>query len=65
MTHPIAKARLRPIIEPILPPGIISIAITSVYSVIAVWTPVMVVPTSAATVAMDTFMTELSRVIRN
>ena len=31
----------------------------------AVWTPVMVVPTSAATVAMDTFMTELSRVIRN
>ena len=30
MTHPIAKARLRPIIEPILPPGIISIAITSV-----------------------------------
>src|SRR5512133_4239329 len=27
--------------------------------------PVTVVPTSLATVAMDTFMTELSRVIRN
>src|SRR5918995_2800700 len=31
----------------------------------AVWMPVTVVPTSLATVAMDTFMTELSRVIRN
>src|SRR3954452_6474732 len=40
-------------------------AITSVYSVIAVWMPVTVVPTSLATVAIDTFMTELSRVIRN
>ncbi len=60
-----AKARLRPISEPILPPGIISIAITSVYRVIAVWIPVTVVPTSLATVAMATFMTEVSRVIRN
>src|SRR4051812_45940404 len=31
----------------------------------AVWMPVMSVPTSEATVAIDTFMTELSRVIRN
>ena len=31
----------------------------------AVWMPVTVVPTSLATVAIDTFMTELSRVIRN
>src|SRR4029450_7542197 len=31
----------------------------------AAWMPVTVVPTSLATVAMDTFMTELSRVIRN
>src|SRR5215510_13095660 len=31
----------------------------------AVWTPVTVVPTSLATVAIDTFMTELSRVMRN
>ena len=44
---------------------IISDAITSVYSVIAVWIPVTVVPTSWATVAIDTFMTELSRTIRN
>ena len=44
---------------------IISEAITSVYSVIAVWIPVTVVPTSLATVAIDTFMTELSSTIRN
>src|SRR5512135_1388824 len=31
----------------------------------AVWTPVTVVPTSLATVAIDTFITALSRVIRN
>jgi hypothetical protein len=33
--------------------------------VIAVWIPVTVVPTSLATVAIDTFITELSSVIRN
>jgi hypothetical protein len=33
--------------------------------VIAAWIPVTVVPTSAATVAIATFMTELSRVMRN
>ncbi len=42
-----------------------NIAMTSAYRVIAVWIPVTVVPTSLATVAIDTFMTELSRVIRN
>ena len=52
-------------IEPILPPVIMNIAITRVYRVMAVWMPVTVVPTSLATVAIDTFMTELSRVIRN
>src|SRR6187200_1448626 len=31
----------------------------------AVWMPVTVVPRSSATVAMDTFITELSSVIRN
>ena len=65
MTHPSAKARLRPIMEPTLPPGIINIAITSVYSVMAVWMPVIVVPTSLATVAMATFITEVSRVMTN
>src|SRR5215204_2594489 len=65
MTHPIANARLRPIIAPTLAPVIISAAITSVYAVIAPWIPVTVVPTSLATVAIDTFMTELSSVIRN
>src|SRR5512133_3152151 len=60
-----AKARRRPMIEPTLPPVIMNMAITRVYRVMAVWMPVTVVPTSLATVAMDTFMTELSRVIRN
>ena len=60
-----AKARLRPRIAPIFPPVIISEAMTSVYRVIAVWMPVTSVPTSSATVAIETFMTELSSVIRN
>src|SRR3954452_23457612 len=65
MTHPMGKARLRPMIAPTFAPVIISIAITSVYAVIAPWIPVTVVPTSLATVAIDTFITELSSVIRN
>jgi hypothetical protein len=44
---------------------IIKDAITSVYRVIAVWIPVTVVWTSLATVAIDTFITELSSVIKN
>ena len=50
---------------PTLPPVIIREAMTSVYSVIAVWIPVTVVSRSLATVAIETFMTELSRVMRN
>ena len=65
MTHPIANARFRPIIAPTLAPVIISAAITSVYAVIAPWIPVTVVSTSFATVAIETFMTELSKTIRN
>ena len=65
MTQPIANARFRPMIAPILAPVIISAAITSVYAVIAPWIPVTVVPTSFATVAIETFITELSSVIRN
>ena len=44
---------------------IISDAITSVYSVIAVWIPVTVVPTSFATVAIAVFMTVVSSAITN
>jgi hypothetical protein len=44
---------------------IISAAMTSVYAVIAPWIPVTVVPTSFATVAIETFITELSSVIKN
>jgi hypothetical protein len=36
-----------------------------VYIVMAVWMPVTVVPTSLATVAMATFITEVSNVIKN
>jgi hypothetical protein len=50
---------------PTLPPVIMSVAITSVYSVIAVWMPVTSVPTSSATVAIATFITDVSSVIRN
>ena len=64
-TQPIANALRRPMMLPIFPPVIIMVAITSVYSVIAVCTPVTVVSRSLATWAMETFMTELSRVIRN
>src|SRR6476659_1265434 len=65
MTAPIANARLRPMIWPIFPPVIMNAAITNVYIVIAVWMPVTVVPTSLATVAIDTFITDVSSVMRN
>ncbi len=65
MTQPMVKARLRPRIAPIFPPVIISDAITSVYIVIAVWMPVTVVSRSLATVAIDTFITDESRIITN
>src|SRR5262249_42469605 len=63
--QPIENARLRPIRAPILPPVIMSAAITSAYRVIAVWTPVTVVFMSLATVAIATFITDVSSVIRN
>ena len=59
------NARLRPTISPTLPPVIISDAITSAYSVIAVWIPVTVVPTSLATVAIAVFITVVSSAITN
>src|SRR5215213_2164452 len=65
MTHPITNARLRPMIDPTLPPVTINIDMTSVYRTIAVWMPVIVVPRSLATVAIETFMTEESSAIRN
>ena len=52
-------------IDPIFPPVTISIAMTSVYSTMAVWMPVIVVPRSSATVAIETFMTEESSAIKN
>ena len=59
------NARLRPRISPTFPPVIMSDAITSVYSVIAVWMPVTVVPRSLATVAIAVFMTVVSRAMTN
>ena len=65
MTRPIPNVLRRPRIVPIFPPVIISAAMTSVYIVMAVWMPVIDVPKSDATVGIDTFMTEVSRVMRN
>ena len=52
-------------ISPTLPPVIIKDAITSVYSVIAVWIPVTSVPTSLATVAIAVFITVISSAMTN
>ena len=65
MMQPKENAFLRPMMLPTLPPRTMRLAMTSVYSVIAVCTPVMVVPRSLATVAMDTFITDVSSVMRN
>ncbi len=59
------NARLRPSILPSFPPVIISDAMTSVYRVIAVWIPVMLVPTSLATVAIAVFITVVSSAMTN
>ncbi len=50
------KQRLRPQMSVSLLPGIISEAMTSVNSVIAVCTPMTVVPMSLAMAVMATFM---------
>ena len=59
------KALRRPNRAPILPPVIMSDAITRVNMVMAVCTPDTVVWTSAATWLIDTFMTLESSVMRN
>ena len=55
-TRPSTKHRLRPQMSVSLLPGIISAAIVSVNSVIAVCTPATVVPRSLAIALMATFM---------
>jgi len=56
MPRPITKQRLRPQMSVSLLPGIISAAIVSVNSVIAVCTPATVVPRSFAMALIATFM---------
>ena len=56
MARPITKQRLRPQMSVSLLPGIISAAIVSVNSVIAVCTPATVVPRSFAMALIATFM---------
>jgi hypothetical protein len=56
MARPITKHRLRPQMSVSLLPGIISAAIVSVNSVIAVCTPATVVPRSVAIGVIATFM---------
>ena len=56
MARPITKQRLRPQMSVSLLPGIISAAIVSVNSVIAVCTPATVVSRSFAMALIATFM---------
>src|SRR5436190_16332796 len=65
MVRPIANVRLRPRMSPSLAPASISAAITSVYAVIASWTPAIVVSRSLTICEIDTFMTLLSSTITN
>ena len=51
--------------SPSFAPASISAAITSVYAVIASWTPWIVVSRSATICEIDTFMTLLSSTITN
>src|SRR4051795_11577298 len=51
--------------SPSLAPASMNAAITSVYIVIASWTPVIVVSRSATICEIDTFMTLLSSTITN
>src|SRR4051794_7149483 len=62
---PIAKARLRPRMSPSFAPRSMKAAITSVYIVIAVWTPEIVVSRSSTIWVIATFMTLESSTITN
>src|SRR5580704_17669454 len=64
-TSPMASVRRYPRRAPILPPVIMNEAITSAQTAMAVWMPVSAVVRSLATYWIDTFMTELSSVMRN
>src|SRR5215204_2526513 len=59
------KHRLRPQISVNLLPGIIRAAIVKVKSVIAVWTPWVVVSRSSAMLVMATFMLEPAKLAMN
>ena len=56
--RPIMKQTLRPRMSDSLLPGTISAAIVRVKTVIATWTPLTVVPRSAAMALIATFMFE-------
>ena len=62
---PIAKVRSRPQMSPSFAPTSMNAAMTSVYMVIAPWTPVIVVFRSATICEIETFMTLESRTITN
>src|SRR3954454_4155234 len=65
MVRPITKVRSRPRMSPSFAPASISAAMTSVYAVIASWTPEIVVSRSLTICEIDTFMTLLSSTITN
>src|SRR3954454_9967092 len=59
------KARLRPIRSPSLPPIRMNAADTRASRAIAPWTPLTVVPRSSTTLAIDTFISEVSTTSTN
>ena len=63
--RPIQNARLAPQRSPSLPPRSMNAAMTSVYMVMAVCMPTMVVLRSAATCEIDTFITVVSSTMMN
>ena len=60
-----ANALLRPMMSPSLAPSSMNAAITSVYSVIAVWTPWIEVSRSSTICEIATFITLESSTITN
>src|SRR4051794_4572541 len=63
--RPMRKQNLRPQMSVSLLPGIMSAAMVSVKAVMAVWTPLTVVPRSVAMLLMATFIVVPAKLHRN
>jgi hypothetical protein len=65
MIRPSRKQNVRPQISVSLLPGIIKAAMVRVKAVMAVWTPLTVVPRSVAMLLMATFIVVAAKLHRN